>query len=218
MASSDGNVDLESVFAGVAGAGDQSVLQPADRAARDPVKLHRREVGIGELLQQIDGLRALDRDLGEVVGEIFDLAVELAGVVAHPVEIFFARAGIDHQQIFIFAEAVDDHVVHESSLRIEQRRILRLADGEPRGVIHGNVLHGGQRFGPGQADVAHVADVEDAHAGAHRIVLGDDAARGRVFDRHVPAIEFDHLGAHLAMDSVERGLADGWRSRLNSGQ
>ena len=50
------------------------------------------------------------------------------------------------------------------------------------------------------------------------IVLGHDAARGRVFNRHVPAVEFHHLGAHLAMDSVERGLADGWRSRLNCGQ
>src|SRR5262249_31801209 len=39
-----------------------------------------------------------------------------------------------------------------------------------------------------------------------------------IFDRHVPAIEFDHLGAHLAMDSIQRGLADGRRGRLNSGQ
>ena len=35
-----------------------------------------------------------------------------------------------------FTETVDDHIVHESSLGIEQRRILCLAEGEPRGVIH----------------------------------------------------------------------------------
>ena len=139
-------------------------------------------------------------------------------MVAHPVEVLFAGSGIDHQQVFIFSQTVDDHVIHESALRIKQRRILRLADGEPRSIVHGNLLHGGQRLRPGQADVAHVADVENAHAGAHRIVLGHDAARGRVFHGHVPAIEFDHFGAHLAMDRMERGLADGWRSRLDCGQ
>jgi hypothetical protein len=49
-------------------------------------------------------------------------------------------------------------------------------------------------------------------------VLGDDAARGGIFYRHVPAVEFDHPRAHLAMDSIKRGFASGWRGRLNSGQ
>ena len=31
-----------------------------------------------------------------------------------------------------------------------------------------------------------MADVEDAHAGAHRQMFGHDAAARRVFDRHVP--------------------------------
>ena len=64
--------------------------------------------------------------------------------------------------------------------------------------------------GPGQPDVAHVADVEDADAGAHGHVLGDDAAADGcgIFDRHVPAVEFDHLRAHLAMDGVQRSFAD----------
>jgi len=75
-----------------------------------------------------------------------------------------------------------------------------------------------QRLRPCQADIAHVADVENAHARSHRIVLGHDPAHGRVFDRHLPAIKFDHFGAHLAMDRIERGLADGWRSRLDCGQ
>ena len=95
---------------------------------------------------------------------MLDRAIELAGVVAHPVEIFFARAGIDDEQVVVFAQAVDDDVVDERSLGIEQRRILRLADGEPGGVVHRDVLHGGERVRPGHADVAHVADVKDADA------------------------------------------------------
>jgi hypothetical protein len=50
-------------------------------------------------------------------------------------------------------------------------------------------------------------------------VFVDDAASDgrRIFDRHVPAIELDHLRAHLAMDGVERGLANNQWSRWGDG-
>ena len=67
---------------------------------------------------------------------MLDFAIELASVFAHPVEILFARPGIDHQQIVVFAEAMDDDIVDKRALRIEQRGILRLADREARGIIH----------------------------------------------------------------------------------
>ena len=78
------NVDFESIFAGVAGACDEGIPQSADRAARHPVELHRDEVGVGQLLQHIHALRALNRDLGEVVREILDFAVELSGYCRAP--------------------------------------------------------------------------------------------------------------------------------------
>ena len=112
---------------------------------------------------------------------------------------------------------MDDHVVHESPLRIEQRRILRLPDGQLRGVVHGNVLDRRQRFRSGQADVAHVADVEDAHASPHRVVLGHDSAGRGIFDRHVPAVEFDHFRAHLAMHGIKCSLPNSWGG-FNCGQ
>jgi len=82
------------------------------------------------------------------------------------------------------------------------------------------MLHRGQRLRPGQADIAHVADIENAHAGAHRHVLVDDTAADRsgIFHWHIPAVELDHLRAHLAMDGVQRSLADGDSGRLNCGQ
>src|ERR1019366_3246436 len=72
------------------------------------------------------------------------------------------------------------------------------------------MLHGGERFTPGQADVAHVADVKNSDALAHRHVLGDNSAPNRrwVFDGHVPAVKLHHLCAHLAMDGVQRSLAN----------
>ncbi len=81
------------------------------------------------------------------------------------------------------------------------------------------MLHGGQRLATSQADIAHVADVKNSDAGTHRQVLGDNAApdRRRIFHRHVPAVKLNHLRAHLAMDGVQRGLADNW-SRFDNGQ
>ena len=86
----------------------------------------------------------------------------------------------------------------------EQRGVVRLPVLEPRGVVHGDVLHGGQRAGAAKLDLAHVAHVEQAHAGAHGHVLGDQAAAGAgIFDRHVPSAEVHHLGLERAMRGVE---------------
>src|SRR5690349_1759555 len=58
-----------------------------------------------------------------------------------------------------------------------------------------------------------MADVEDADTGPDGHVLIDDSATdGRgILDGHVPTVEFHHLGAHLAMDGVERSLTNGGR-------
>ena len=189
------------------------MLKPAQLPARHPIKFHRAQIGVGQLLEEVDGFRALDRDLREIVGEILDRTVELARIVANPAEVFFARARVDHQKVFVFAQAVNDDIVDERSFGIEKCGVLSLSDRQLRGVVHRNVLDGGKSLWPGEADVAHVADVENADACTHRHVLIDDAAadRCRVLDWHVPAVELHHLCIHLAMDSVERGFADGGR-------
>ena len=73
--------------------------------------------------------------------------------------------------------------------------------------------------GPAKLDFAHVAHVEQSHAGAHRHVLGDQAAaRARVLDRHVPAAEVDHLGLEGAVRGVEGGLLQsGSNGRFRNG-
>ena len=109
------DIDFETVFGSIAGAAHQNIFQSADRPARYPIKLHRAQIGIGQLLKNVDALRALNRDLGEVIGEMLDRAVELARVVAHPVEVLFARAGVDHEEILVLAQAVDNYVVDERS-------------------------------------------------------------------------------------------------------
>ena len=84
--------------------------------------------------------------------------------------------------------------------------------GEPRGVVRGDVLDRLQRVAAGDFDLAHVADVEQPGARAHRHVLVGDAG---VFDRHVPAAELDHPRAERAMSRVERGLLESARNSLS---
>ncbi len=51
-------------------------------------------------------------------------------------------------------------------------------------------------------DLAHVADIEQADALAHGVVLFKDAG---ILHRHVPAAEIDHPGTELAVCGVECG-------------
>jgi len=44
-----------------------------------------------------------------------------ADVLAHPVDVLLARAGVDDEQVVVLGELVDDHVIDEGAVGIEQR-------------------------------------------------------------------------------------------------
>ena len=202
-----GHVDFKAIFAGVAGARDQRVVQATDRAPGEPIILDRAQVHLGQFGQRLLRARSLDGELRVVVAVVADVhAGEGSDLGANPLVVLLAGAGVDDQQIVVVAEFVDQDVVDECSLGIEHGRVLRLADGQLRGIVHGEGLDGGQRARAAELDIAHVADVEQPYAGADRHVLGGDAG---VFDRHIPAAEIDHLGAELPVDTIECGLAQG---------
>ncbi len=87
---------------------------------------------------------------------------------------------------------------------------MRLADGQLRRIVHADVLHRRKRPAglPAAADanISHVADVENAHAGAYRLVFRNQSAAWWIFDGHVPAAEIDHLCAQAAVQPVQRRL------------
>ena len=118
----------------------------------------------------------------------------------------------------MLSQAMYDHVIDERALRVEQCGILSLIHCQARSVIHGDVLYGGKRVGASKANISHVTHVENADGSAHSHVLSNDPARRRIFNRHLPAVEVHHLGTHLAVSRVKRGLAERGRGRLNSGQ
>ena len=138
-------------------------------------------------------------------------------LLAHPRHILLPRARVDDDQVVVLAQLVDHNVVDEAAVGIEHRRVVRLPHLQLRGIVHAQTLHRCQRSRPAKLDVPHVRHVEEADAGAHRHVLGDEA---RVLDRHVPPAEVDHLRLVRAMRRIQRCLAQrslglGQRSDLN---
>src|SRR5258705_13466011 len=132
-------------------------------------------------------------------------------VLPDPLNIFFARARVDDEQKIVFAEAMNDHVVYERTLRIKHRGVMRLADDEFRGVVHRNMLNGRESAAGSlvrvNTNVAHVADVKNANAPAHGFMLGHETAARRVLNGHIPAAKIDHFRAKLPVQRVEGRLA-----------
>jgi hypothetical protein len=76
---------------------------------------------------------------------------------------------------------------------------LDLTIGEMSSVVAGDVLHEIERLRAENLDLSHVADVENSSASADGVVLRKNS---RVFERHIPTAEIDHLGAQAAMGGV----------------
>ena len=200
-----GQVDLKSVFSGVAGARDERVGDAANRAPGEPIILDRAQVGLGQLGQRILGPRPLDRELGVVVAVVADVhAGEGAHLGADPLVVLLAGAGVDDQQVVVVAEFVHQDVVDKRSLGIEHGRVLRLARGQLGGIVHGEGLDRRQRARTAELNIAHMADVKEPYAGADRHVLRGNAG---VLDRHVPAAEIDHFGSESPVETMESGFA-----------
>ncbi len=182
---------------------------------REPIKLHCRQVRIGQFPKKINRPRPLNRNLREVVRKILHHALEPRRILPNPVNILLPRPRIDHQQEIALPHPMHNHIVNKRPLRIKQRRILRLPNRQPRRVVHRQMLHRRECLPPRNPYIPHMADVKNPHSRPHRHMLRNNPA---VFHRHVPAVEIDHLGAHLSMDRIKRGGADIRHVGRDSGQ
>ena len=106
---------------------------------------------------------------------------------------------------------MNDHIIDKRAFGIKHGRIMRLTDGEFRRVVHAEVLHrresASRSLLAANADVAHVADVENPYARANCLMFCDQAASRGILDGHVPAAEIDHFRAQTAVHRVKRRLA-----------
>ena len=198
-----GDVELEAVLAGVAGARDDGG-HARHRPADEVVVRDAGHVAIGQAAHQRLRLRPLHREQRGLVAHVLPLRAADA-VRGDPRPVLVDVGGVDHEHVVVVGQPVHRQVVHDAAFRVAEGRVLDLADLEGPRVVGAQALDRGERVGAAHLELAHVADVEEADRAAHRAVLLDDPA---VLHRHVPAAEGNHLRARLDVNVAERGALE----------
>ena len=116
---------------------------------------------------------------------------ELGPLGADMLPVLVGIGRVDHQQIGLGVDTINQNVVDDAAAAVGHARILHLAVVELRHVVGRNTLQKVERLGPLDPDFAHVADVEDPGALPHGQMLVVDA---RELDGHVVPRELGHAG------------------------
>ena len=103
-------------------------------------------------------------------------------------------------------EAIDEAVVLDRAAIVENRRVVHLPDRERGDVVRRDVVDEIDGALAADHELAHVRDVEQAAALAHRLVLGGDALG--VLHGHLVAGERDDLRAERDVLVVEGGALE----------
>ncbi len=178
----------------------------------EPPELAERQ--LGERLQRVLGPRALEGDEPRLRRGV-DHVAPADDVLEEPGAVLLQRRRVDHDQVVVGGDPVDDEVVDDAAGRQAGDRVERPPVGERPDVVRHEPL---DRLGGAAApevDLPHVADVEHTDRLAGGPVLVEDAAG--VADRHRPAAEVDHLRAQAKVGIVKRcalhGAATSWKKR-----
>ena len=197
--------DLEAVLPGVSHAGD-GPGDAGDPPLGEPVVADRREVEVGERLEDRRGARPLEREQRGLVAEVLDRLRGGAAPLPDPGEVLRRVRGVRDQQEGLCPAPINDDVVHEAAGVGGERRVLRPPRHQPGHVVRGQRLQQRQRPRPADPQLAHVTHVEESGRLPHREVLGDHS---RKLHRHLPAGERNEPAAEFLVEAVERGAAEG---------
>ena len=77
-----------------------------------------------------------------------------------PVEVLHDVRRVHDEHEVLVGQPVRQHIVHERALGGRESRVVRLADGEPGGVVARDVLDRLEGVAARDLDLAHVADIE----------------------------------------------------------
>ncbi len=191
-------------LAGIAGARCNHVVA-VDRHDREPVALvlGQQVGGAGRLLEDFGGAGTLQRDHRQRFADVVHLGVGRF-VSGQPLPVLLAVGGVDDEQEVVASEHIQVGVVDGAAVLVGDDRILGMARHQCPGIVGQRLEE--ERFGAaaGDAEAAHVGDVEQSGMAARGEVLADDP--GRVLHRHVPAAEPDHLGARRLVPAVQDGF------------
>ena len=102
------------------------------------------------------------------------------------------------------SQAVSEQIVHHASVLVAHGGIAGLAVRHAGKVVGHEPVEVGQGVGAPEEQLSHVADVEQAAAGAHGPMLGDDAG---VLHRQQPSGKGNQLAPRRRVAVVERSFA-----------
>ena len=197
-------VNLEAVLARVACAADDEGAigrTGVDRLCR--VELHLPACDAQHLLDPLLGLGTLHGYLAVMVTHVLQVDVEALGLLLHPGPVLVDVGGVDNEEIVVLAHAVDQQVVDRSAVLVAHHAVENLSHRCATDVVGKDVLHIALSIFALDGDFAHVADVEDAAAGAHSLVLVGDVG---VLYGHVESGEGRHQRAQCHVFVVQTGL------------
>ena len=182
-----GEEELEAVLARVARAADQRGDVTEDRALGEAVVLDLREVGVGDLRQDVFRERPLQGEHGLIVRNVVDFDFERPGMLSKPRVIRLAAGRVDHHMDGLVVLLVDQRVVDDGSVLGADQRIANRALRDAGHVLREDMVRGRDGVGAPQDEPSHVAQIEQSAAVAHLMDLVLDAAL--VLHRHLEAGE-----------------------------
>ena len=194
-------IDLKAVLAGVARARYYHLLVIL-LDALEGVEREVRSVDAEDIAEGLFGCGTLHGKLAVVVRQVVYLHIVALGGVLYPGKVFGDVAGIDYKEILVFGEAVYQQVVHYSAVGVEHHAVQDIAVADFGDVVGEYVVDEAPGVGAFDVDLAHVADVEHAHALAHGVVLLDNAF---VLDGHVKSGKGTHLCVKGQVQVVQTG-------------
>ena len=103
-------------------------------AAGDGVVLERRQVDIGQRLEQLRGPRALDGDERRAQRRVVEGGVVAREPLAQRGRDGFAIGRVGHDHEALTGDAVDDQVVDDAAVVGADHRVVRAAFGQARRV------------------------------------------------------------------------------------
>jgi hypothetical protein len=189
--------ELEAVFTGISGARNQSRDAENARARAGVVfqRAYRRD-----RVENFDGTRPLNRDQRVRAVVIFQADV----ACAPPFEQFPHLGGVrsvhDEQPIVVF-ETIKNDVVVRSAAFVAKEIVPRLPRLHRRDVIDGQGVRPPCDVLSAQRELAHMREIEEAGAIAHRIVLAQYAG---VLHGHLETAEGHHARAERGVRVVKR--------------
>ena len=195
--------ELDAVLARVAGAADER-LGAGDRAASPcacAAAARRRRARRRSSAPRAPGRRASRSRRSRRATS----ASKPAACSREPGEVALVVGGVGDRQVAVVGQPVGEQVVEDAAVLAAEHRVLGAADLELRETsLESSRWRSASASRPGGLDLAHVRDVEDAAARAHREVL---RAHALVLNRHLPARERHQLRARRRRGPRRAGCA-----------